>query len=238
MRRRFAGFALLSAGCMSVAFACGTESPIVFVGRDAQPSPEDAVAEPETDTGSGGAETSVDAVADQSSEDAPFDGSGADGRLDDGSLDGGSVFDGDLLDGADPDALISKDAGERVDASGCGECDCDHDSFNRAGCGDNEAGVDCDDEDTRYRPNQNFIDIKPDPGKLGNWSCKPDASFEKLYPHGVTCNLLSVTGCTGAQGFSGDPGCGESGAYVHCVAPLGILLCTVASTETRTQACR
>jgi hypothetical protein len=220
---------------MSVAFACGTESPIVFIERDAQPGPEDAFARAETDTGAGSADTSVDAVVDQSSEDAPVDGALPDSERD-GSLDGGS--DADLLDGADPDALISKDAGERVDASGCGRCDCDNDTFNRPGCGDNEAGVDCDDEDTRYRPNQNFIDIKPDPGKLGNWSCKPDAAVEKLYSTNVACNLLSVTGCTGAQGFTGNPGCGEIGTYVHCVAPLGILLCTVASTELRTQACR
>lgn len=192
-------------------FACAEDSPIVVQGPDAG---GDAVGPDGQTPGTGDGSSSGDASASDAA-DQP---------------------DGRLFDGGDPDALITRDAGSEVDASGCMTCDCDNDGFDRPGCG-NDAGADCDDNDTRYRPNQSFVIDRPAAGKAGDWDCK--SGVEKLYPTNVSCNLLSLLGgCAGAQGFAGDPGCGEEGQYVYCAPPLLGVLCAVQSTETKKQACK
>lgn len=170
-----------------------------------------------------------DASSEQPAHEAGFD---ADGE------DAGSIVDATVADSPDYDALIVEDAGARIDASGCTSCDCDNDGFLRTGCGDagEDAATDCNDDDTRYRPNQGFVSALPEPGRSGDWNC--DGKIEKVYPTNVKCSLISLTSCAGAHGFEGDPGCGEEGKFIHCESPIGLLLCVPGKTETRRQACR
>jgi len=190
-----------------VVFACGTESPKFILVPDASEETEQPGTETDAEPGGGGD-------------------------------DAGTIDDASVVDAPDYDALIVDDPGEPVDASGCTSCDCDGDGFPRKGCGDAGEGVptDCNDDDTRYRPNQGFVTARPEPGRSGDWNC--DGRVEKLYPTNVKCSLLALTGCNGSHGFEGDPGCGEEGKFIHCKAPIGLLLCTVGKTETRRQACR
>ena len=144
-----------------------------------------------------------------------------------------------VVDGADPDADISRDAGQKTDAAGCpvNVCDCDKDTFNdlsKPGCADAGGLNDCDDSDTRIRPNQSYLEIPSEAPRNGDWNCMNNV--EKYYSTKVSCGLLAVGACAGVHGFSGDPACGEEGEYVFCEATL--VLCGVGSKTTRKQACK
>ncbi|HVH46016.1 MAG TPA: hypothetical protein VM925_26890 [Labilithrix sp.] len=153
-------------------------------------------------------------------------------------VDAGAGVDAVVHDAGDPGALIEKDAGQKIDASGCqpNDCDCDNDGYNdlqKTGCADAGGEEDCDDSDSRTRPNQSFLEI---PGEVlnGNWNCKN--GVEKLFATNVSCGLLALGACDGIQGFSGDPACGSEGEYVFCKSTL--VLCGIGSTTTRKQACK
>jgi hypothetical protein len=211
--RRAILIALVGSLLATTFFACAEDSPILVVGPDA--GPDGTTPGPDGQT--------------------PPDDSGGTPPDSGGPSDAGNQPDVRLFDGGDPDALITRDAGQQVDAAGCMDCDCDNDGFDRPGCG-NDAGLDCDDNDSRYRPNQSFVIDKPESGKTGDWDCRN--GVEKLFPTNVTCGLLTLSGCAGAEGFNGDPGCGEEATYVRCTPAILGLLCTIGSSETKKQACR
>ena len=154
-----------------------------------------------------------------------FRGGGGEGGTDgEGGADGGPDSTPDspddfrvLIDGGDPDALIVKDGGMKIDASGCTSCDCDNDGFNvmRAGCQDAGGAIDCDDTDTRSRPDQGYLFDKPEAPQFGNWNCTN--GVEKLYKTNTICTALSPGGaCDAMFGFEDDPACGASGNLVTC----------------------
>jgi len=140
--------------------------------------------------------------------------------------------------GAPPE--FDRDAGAPIDASACDDanCDCDGDGYLRAECNPEPSMRDCDDHDTRYTPAQGFLDIKPDPGKNGDWNC--DGKVERYFTVNEKCSGL-LSNCDGREGFEGNPGCGEEGKYVFCkTGGLLGLGCEEdkARTQTRVQACR
>jgi hypothetical protein len=148
-------------------------------------------------------------------------GTGNEGGNPDGG-DGGTDASEDariLVDGADPDALIEKDSGKKVDAAGCdpSDCDCDKDGFRntqKAGC---EGGAnDCDDNDTRAQPNKGYLlDLAEEP-VFGDWNCAN--GVEPLYPENFDCTTRApgATTCDNAGGFTGTVGCGKFGTLVKC----------------------
>lgn len=155
-----------------------------------------------------------------------------------------------LIDGSDPDALIVRDAGQAIDASGCqpSDCDCDKDNYKsaaKAGCVD--AGVDagpldCNDFDSRYHPGQGFVPDKPTPPGTGDWDC--NTRIDHLYAANLDCTKVNPGAtCDGTFGFEDNPGCGESGTYVKCKTSGGIgpvlATCIVESRSLgTTQACK
>jgi hypothetical protein len=213
LRRKVFLFGALAFSFSAIVFACSEESPILVVGPD---------------SGEGGSSGSTSSGSSGTSSSGGDDGQ-ADGPI--------TITDGGIVDAPDPDVIVKDTGAGVVDAAGCTTCDCDFDGVNRPACGD-DAGTDCDDNDTRYHTGQGFIDMKPDQGKTGNWNCSA-SGVEKFYATNVNCGLVGLGNCTGAQGFTGDPGCGEDGQYVTCkTVLLGILLCQTDKTETRKQACR
>lgn len=155
-----------------------------------------------------------------------------------------------LIDGGDPDALIVKDAGQKIDPTSCeaGDCDCDKDQVRdtkKPGC-TVEAGVDagphdCDDTDSRVHPGQGPLVEKAAPPQNGDWNCS--GKVEKFYEPNVKCTSLPAgSGCDAKFGFEDDPACGERGTYVTCktVADLGVLQkCVVGGKSlNETQACK
>lgn len=164
---------------------------------------------------------------------------GADSTLD--SRDDARV----VAEGGDPDAMIVKDGGMKIDASGCVLCDCDKDGFNvkRAGCQDAGGAIDCDDTDTRARPDQGYLVDKPEPPQNGNWNCTN--GVEKFYKPNTNCTGLGAgAGCDATYGFEDDPVCGTNGKFVMCktvsTPPLNLdARCVVGSQNlTTTQACK
>lgn len=169
----------------------------------------------------------------------------SDGPVADGIV--GTDFDATVLvDGSDPDALIVRDAGAKIDAAGCAaaECDCDGDGFKatqKAGC---EGGLDdCDDHDERVRPNQGYLIATPEPPIFGDWNCS--TAVEKLYPDGFSCSSLQGgTACNDAVGLEDQPACGGFGTLLKCktepVPPLNLTTrCVVgARTPMTQQACK
>jgi hypothetical protein len=149
--------------------------------------------------------------------------------------------DGVKQDAASRDGGVTRpEAGPDGEVQGCGgtggtACDCDNDKVNNSSCGAKPA--DCDDFDPLIHPNAEFVAAKWDPSSphtpVNDWNC--DGTVTKQYSYNVNCGLL---GNCSAQGFSGDPGCGESGTYVFCKPAVGGLSCVVDKTETRTQGCR
>ena len=138
-----------------------------------------------------------------------------DATTDDTSLDGGNTL---------PDGSTLLPDGGTDPTGGCQTCDCDHDGYDRPGCGAG-AGTDCDDLDSNVHPDAGFSTASP--GK--DLDCTH--TVEQQYATGVSCAGLLV--CT-KEGFSGDAGCGESAPYVTCG---GTLICA-ATTSTRVQSCR
>jgi hypothetical protein len=137
------------------------------------------------------------------------------------------------LDAADDRVVL--DGG--VDGASCStnECDCDKDGFpvQRLGCTSPDAAFDCDDLDSRRRPNQDYLADPPD-AHLGDWNC--NKLVEKMYPVNVNCGGGIGAVCATMQGFTTDPPCGKEGTFVTCVSNL--LVCQVQSTTVRTQACK
>ena len=147
-----------------------------------------------------------------------------------------------LVDGGDPDAQIVKDAGKKVDASGCVSCDCDGDGFNdtmKAGCQDAGGEYDCDDTDTTTRPDQGFNTTPPYPPRNGDWNCKN--GVERFYKSGIDCPNTAVASCDGTFGFSDNPSCAGQGTFVTCKVSGTIPIlqtCIVGSQALATQACK
>lgn len=177
---------------------------------------------------------------DGSSDDANTDGSG-DATPD--TILGDEAFDGNI------DAFVVQDAGAKIDADGCDAnavCDCDKDGFHHVGtlvdgglCDASVAqqNVDCDDYDTRYRPDQGYLAIPGEPPSWGDWNCNGER--EKLVPR-VTCTNFTAltTDCAKLQGFRDDPDCGtESPTYIFCKE--GLVTCEeAANVEKRQQVCK
>ena len=166
---------------------------------------------------------------------------------DDGGPDAPREVGGDVsssLDAGDPDGTIVKDAGEKIDASGCTTCDCDKDTFNdllKAGCANAGGLNDCDDTDTTTRPNQGYNETPPYPPRNGDWNCKN--GVERVYTANVTCPATGGAACEATQGFSDDPACGAAGSYIKCkttgaTPPVLPGNCVIDSRELRTQACK
>jgi len=146
-------------------------------------------------------------VGDGGASEAGIDTSTPDADVSDGRI---------LVDGQDPDALIVKDAGQKIDAAGCDACDCDNDGFNdtsKPGC---DAGAtDCDDTDPRAKPGQNYVIDPPEPPMNGNWDCK--LPVERLFPPNLDCTKLKTkSACELASGFVDNPECGSRGALIQC----------------------
>jgi hypothetical protein len=129
--------------------------------------------------------------------------------------------------GTRPDAAV-------VDAAGCvDKCDCDEDDYVNEDC---DGGTDCKDLDPTVPYHDGFLEDVPPPGYDGDWNC--DGTVTKQYASGVMCGVLGVAGCTGVEGFTGQPGCGVEGAYVTCAPNTLGLLCAVSSTVMRKQGCK
>ncbi len=164
---------------------------------------------------------------------------GSDGGADGSASDAGG---GDAIAAGDapsdgPFLADGGDAGGQTDGAACTDpCDCDGDLYknDKPGCAKGTEKVDCDDLDSRIRPDQGFLDFTPPASapKPGDWNC--DGLVTKLYPTNAVC---SMGNCASQSGFSGDPACGAIGDYVTC-GPTGINLCEVKTTEKRKQACR
>ena len=144
-----------------------------------------------------------------------------DATTDDTTSDGGTPL---------PDGSTLLPDGGTDPTGGCQTCDCDHDGYNRPGCGDN-TGTDCDDLDSNVHPDAGFSTASP--GK--DLDCTH--AVEKLYPVGVSCtgHLLD---CASTAGFTTDAACGQQATYITCAAAVVVLGCNQASTATVTQACR
>lgn len=150
------------------------------------------------------------------------DSSGGDTGGNDGGSDAPAKF-----DGADPDALVSKDAGGKIDAADCtadaSACDCDGDGFRdekKAAC-KIDASLDCDDTDTRYRPDQKLNFEPPEAPRNGDWNC--DGRVDTLYKPSVSCkNTAPGVECDSAFGFTDAPKCGDTGRYVECKTVCGL----------------
>lgn len=177
------------------------------------------------------------------------DGSSAEGSTSDGAADALADVSDDvhvLVDGGDPDALIVKDAGAKVDASGCMTCDCDDDGYldtTKTGCNTPDAGAhDCDDEDSRTHPTQGFLVDPAEPPQNGNWNCT--GGVEKFYSAKVACTSLAPGAvCDSTFGFEDDPKCGATGTFVTCKSVGGVLgllrTCAVGARALGTkQACK
>jgi hypothetical protein len=149
-----------------------------------------------------------------------------------------------IIDGSTLDALVVDDAGGQVDASGCVACDCDNDTFDRAGCGAGSGPFDCDDNDTRYKPYQGYLADKPVLPKTGDWDCS--GTVEKLFVENVNCGAISIASLLGGKtcadifGFQQPLACGEPGTWIRCKKPSALALnCAVDDSQTKleTQRC-
>jgi hypothetical protein len=168
---------------------------------------------------------------------ADDDASSADGATEAATDSGGEI----LIDGSSPDALIVKDAGQAIDASGCAanDCDCDKDTYKstgKAGC--SGGSNDCDDNDPRRHPNQGYLEAPAGPAQGGgDWDCNGTA--EPLYKTSVTCAGLTLgLGCADIFGFSDVPLCGQTGTFIRCKGSLLTLACSVGTTEMKIQPCK
>ncbi len=167
----------------------------------------------------------------------------ADSELVDGSV--------ETRDGAGPEeGSAPGDDGGNPDGNPCkGDpvCDCDGDGDLSLACD----GGDCDDHDERVRSTQtSFIDAASNRG--GDWNC--DYKVELEGDGGVVCATLIDAGwaalatpqeiqtACAKEGFTGNPGCGESGTYNRCERAGGVEAksCRIVagSSETRARGCR
>jgi hypothetical protein len=162
-------------------------------------------------------------------------GSGGEGGTGEGSTDSSTA-----ADTAQIEASMRPDASTKVDAAGCTSCDCDGDHYavRDGGCEGGPGLVyDCDDTDDFINPTRDFVDdfrwtsIHPVPF---DWNCS--GNVEKAYPINLACGGNVITGCTGGQGFKGDPSCGTGAEYFECKGVNG--LCAAAKVDTRNQLCK
>lgn len=124
-----------------------------------------------------------------------------------------------VLDADDTDAGIVKDAGQKVDASGCdpADCDCDKDGYKstgKAGC--NAGKNDCDDHDTRAHPDQGFLVDPAEMPLFGDWDC--DGTVEMRFKNNISCTSLAPgpTTCDAVHGYEGTVACGGFANVVYC----------------------
>jgi hypothetical protein len=132
-------------------------------------------------------------------------------------------------DGGSKDATSAGEAAVPIDAAGCVTCDCDHDGFNRldlaTGCDGGPPGkTDCDDVNAAIHPGQGEFLIDPWPSEsqhkiVGDWDCS--GTTTKQFTYNAACGLLS----TCANGFVGNPRCGETADFITCGAVLPIVGC-------------
>ena len=171
------------------------------------------------------------------------DASDADAGATDGQVNDGPVFDGGL------DVTIVTDAGSKIDPSGCdatSSCDCDKDGFHHltvdggVTCDASvvQGNVDCNDYDTRYRPNQEFVQTPGDTPGSEDWNC--NGTIERALTVNVTCaGITNLFTCQNLQGFRGAPDCGISDPYVFCTkGGLAGLDCVEGNVQSRPQACK
>jgi hypothetical protein len=123
-----------------------------------------------------------------------------------------------LVDGAAPDALLDRDGGVKVDASGCTTCDCDLDGFyalTKPGCADAGGPDDCDDFDSRTRPDRGYNETPEEPPRNGDWNCSN--GVEKFFQSNINCAAAARgPACDALVGFVNDPKCGATGTFVTC----------------------
>jgi hypothetical protein len=111
-------------------------------------------------------------------------------------------------------------------------CDQDKDGYKAIGC---DGGKDCNDFDKRAHPGQDFVTDVPNGPPDGDWNCAN--GVEPQYPT-VSCGgFLNIAACKG-EGFTANPGCGKSAAYVKCTWNGLKLSCEAVDSGTRTQGCR
>lgn len=151
--------------------------------------------------------------------------------------------DGVKEDAATRDGGVVRPEAGADGAAGCGglagdACDCDGDKYGNQSCPAKDGGFDCDDFDNLVHPDAGFVaaqwDTKSPHTPAGDWDC--DGVVTKQYPYKVSCGLLQD--CK-AQGFTGDPKCGETSDYIFCKPGLlGAIYCQDGPSEKRTQGCR
>lgn len=118
-----------------------------------------------------------------------------------------------------PDGQVSEgDSGGKVDPQGCDPLDCDGDGDKNKNfdAGPDGAPPDCDDLDTRARHSQTkFLEDMPVQPSNGDWNC--DKRVVKFHPVNVACSgFVSGDTCNLVKGFTGDPGCGQTGDFIYC----------------------
>lgn len=146
--------------------------------------------------------------------------------------------------GPDTSAPVVEDAGQKVDASACAssDCDCDKDGFTNAnaGCPSPTGMSDCDDQDSRTRPDQGYLQDPAEPPRNADWNCS--GAVEKFYRPNVVCTAVPPgVACDGTFGFEDDPACGATGTFVTCKTVTELLLskCAVNAKSLATkQACK
>lgn len=133
-----------------------------------------------------------------------------------------------------------------VDEAGC-FCDCDKDGYrtkdqDATACSDAAASTakfDCDDLDPRANPDAGYVKELPTKDTRGDWNCDTVTNREVKRVN-LSCASLNggIVGnnCTGAEGFTADPGCGEEGTYVVCQSVN--LACDVKENRIEKQGCK
>lgn len=202
--------------------AIAVVSGIVAVAACSFPEPQLVPDEGGTNPDAPGGDTSTDGSADTGGDSDPF------------------------ADVVEPDAAPPIDATSEkpfVDAAGC-FCDCDKDGFRRsdqdaAGCDASTTEFDCDDLDPRANPGSGFRKDQPTVDTRGDWNCDTFTNRE-IKRVNLKCSDLNGgligNNCTGAEGFTGDPGCAEEGTYVVCHSVN--LACDVKENRVEKQGCK
>ncbi len=140
----------------------------------------------------------------------------------------------------DGDANITVEAGPDSEG-GVMDCDRDRDRVFASGvpCG----GTDCNDDEVAVTPASGFRTLAPlpgpPPGNGGDWDCS--GIVEKQFSTtNLSCGgLSSLLACDGTSGFSGDPGCGESGPFITCRwQTLPVPGCAQVQSVTQIQGCK
>jgi len=173
--------------------------------------------------------------------DVQVDSNGTDARpSDQGVLDVSEDHEADGVDSTLPedtaiDSVVTSDGGDATPDTGCKKpCDCDGDGHKAktGGCG----GDDCDDDDDRAFPGQDFLSDKPNPlTTKGDWNC--DTTITPKFKIGFSCGALGLIGCTGTQGFTDTPGCGDlSPNFITCKS--NTVACVVDAKTSAYQWCK